>query len=182
VLTRLGADHARVRDRVLSVLTGECGPADSQTRLVADLFDAAKQLTRVRRQKEAAFDAGDLDGAGALRDRERQLLADKVRLEQQLTAATCSASTASSQTTAPPEPPDLVLRSPWRAAGGRRSPALRRPRRRSRADALRRGGGRELDADAVPDMVEDRRWPPGRPSRDRRPRPGRLAAAGAGDP
>ena len=86
VLTRLGANHALVQDRVLSVLAGECGQADSQTRLVADLVDAAEQLTQVRRQKEAAFDAGDLDGAAALRDRERQLLADKLRLEQQLTA------------------------------------------------------------------------------------------------
>jgi len=86
VLTRLGADHARVRERVLGVLAGECGQADSQTRLVADLVDAAEQLTQARQQKEAAFDAGDLDGAAALRDRERQLLADKLRLEQQLTA------------------------------------------------------------------------------------------------
>jgi hypothetical protein len=86
VLTRLGADHARVRERVLGVLAGECGQADSHTRLVADLVDATEQLTQVRRQKEAAFDAGDLDSASALRDRERQLLADKLRLEQQLTA------------------------------------------------------------------------------------------------
>ena len=85
VLTRLGADHARVRERVLGVLAGECGQADSQTRLVADLVDATEQLTQVRRRKEAAFDAGDLDSASALRDRERQLLADKLRLEQQLT-------------------------------------------------------------------------------------------------
>ena len=35
----------------------------------------------MRRQKQAAFDAGDLDGAAALRDRERQLLAGKLRLE-----------------------------------------------------------------------------------------------------
>ena len=55
------------------------------TRLVADLVDATEQLTQVRRRKEAAFDAGDLDSASALRDRERQLLADKLRLEQQLT-------------------------------------------------------------------------------------------------
>ncbi len=40
----------------------------------------------MRRQKEAAFDAGDLDGAAALRDQERQLLAAKRRLETLLTA------------------------------------------------------------------------------------------------
>jgi prophage maintenance system killer protein len=85
VLTRLGADHDRVRERVLGVLAGECGQADSHTRLVAELADAAEQLNELRRQKEAAFEAGDLDSAAALRDRERQLLATKLRLEQQLT-------------------------------------------------------------------------------------------------
>jgi len=85
VLTRLGADHALVRERVLSVLRVECEQADPQTRLAADLVDAAEQFAEVRRHKEAAFDAGDLDAAAALRDRERQLLADKLRLEQQLT-------------------------------------------------------------------------------------------------
>jgi prophage maintenance system killer protein len=85
VLTRLGADHARVRDQVLGVLADECGQSDPQTQLVTDLAGAAEQLTQVRRQKEAAFDAGDLDSATALRDQERQLLADKLRLEQQLT-------------------------------------------------------------------------------------------------
>jgi prophage maintenance system killer protein len=86
VLTRLGTDYARVRERVLGVLTGECEQKNLQTQLVADLVDVAEQLTQVRRQKEAAFDAGDLDSASALRDRERQLLAGKLRLEQQLTA------------------------------------------------------------------------------------------------
>jgi Clp amino terminal domain, pathogenicity island component len=86
VLTRLGADHARVRERVRTVLAAEHMQADPQGQLVADLAEATDQLTQVRQQKEAAFDAGDFDGAAALRDRERQLLADKLRLEQQLTA------------------------------------------------------------------------------------------------
>ena len=86
VLTRLGTDHARARDRVLGVLTEEPGPADPQAQLAADLVGTAEQLTEVRRQKEAAFGAADLDSASALRDRERQLLADKLRLEQRLTA------------------------------------------------------------------------------------------------
>jgi ATP-dependent Clp protease ATP-binding subunit ClpA len=85
VLTRLGADHARVRERVLNVLRGECEQADPHTQLAADLVDTAEQFAEVRRHKEAAFDAGDLDAAVALRDRERQLLAGKLRLEQQLT-------------------------------------------------------------------------------------------------
>jgi prophage maintenance system killer protein len=84
-LVRLGADHARVRERVLDLLAGECGQADPQTQLAEDLVHAAEQLGEVRQQKEAAFDAGDLDSAAALRDRERRLLADKIRLEQQLT-------------------------------------------------------------------------------------------------
>jgi hypothetical protein len=86
VLTRLGADHAQVRERVLAQLTGECEQQDLQARLAADLVDAAEQLTQVRQQKEAAFDPGDLEAAAALRDREKQLLADKLRLENQLTA------------------------------------------------------------------------------------------------
>ncbi len=87
VLARLGADHARVRERVLGMLTSPCAQADPQTQLVADLVDAAEELTQVQRQKEAAFDAGDLDRAAALRDRGKQLLADKLRLEHQLTAS-----------------------------------------------------------------------------------------------
>ena len=82
VLNRFGADHARVQERVLSLLTGECEQVD----IAADLVDAAEQLAQVRRQKEAAFDAGDLDSAAALRDREKQLRVSKLRLENQLTA------------------------------------------------------------------------------------------------
>ena len=50
----------------------------------ADLVAAAEQLALVRQQKQAAFDAGNLDSAAALRDREKQLRADKQRLEDQL--------------------------------------------------------------------------------------------------
>ena len=86
VLTRLGADHAQVRERVLSLLTSKCEEANLPAQLAAGLADTAEELTEVRRQKEAAFDAGDLDRAAALRDRGKQLLADRQRLEQQLTA------------------------------------------------------------------------------------------------
>jgi prophage maintenance system killer protein len=85
VLTRLGSDHAQVRERVLSVLADECEQADPRTRLATELADIAEQLAQVRRHKEAAFDAGDLDVAAALRDQEKQLHAGKLRLEQQLT-------------------------------------------------------------------------------------------------
>jgi len=91
VLTGAGASPALVRERVVDLLTGRSGSADPQTRMfpetvLTDLADAAEQLAQVRQQKEAAFDAGDLETAAALRDQERQLLADKQRLENQLTA------------------------------------------------------------------------------------------------
>jgi ATP-dependent Clp protease ATP-binding subunit ClpC len=91
VLAGFGADHARVREQVLGLLTGEGERAGWGTRLVrmtvpADLVDAAEQLAQVRRQKEAAIDAGDLDTAAALRDREKQLLADHLRREREWTA------------------------------------------------------------------------------------------------
>jgi prophage maintenance system killer protein len=86
VLTRLGADDALVRGQVLGLLSDESEQAGPQTRLAADLADAADRLTRVRQQKEAAFDAGDLDDAAALRDQEKHLLAEKQQLEILLTA------------------------------------------------------------------------------------------------
>jgi prophage maintenance system killer protein len=85
-LTGLGTGHAQVRERVLGLLAGDCEQIDPQAQLAADLVNAAEQLTQVQQDKEAAFDAGDLDAAAALRDREKQLLAGKLRLENQLTA------------------------------------------------------------------------------------------------
>ena len=91
VLGAAGADHGRVRERVLRLLSSGGGLADPHTRMVrvcvpADLVATVEQLTLVRRQKQAAFDAGNLDSAGELRDREKQLRADKRRLEDQLTS------------------------------------------------------------------------------------------------
>ena len=86
VLTGLGAGHAQARERVLGLLTGDCEQTDLQAQLASDLAGAAEQLTQVRQDKEAAFDAGDLEAAWGLRNREKQLLADKLRLENQLTA------------------------------------------------------------------------------------------------
>ena len=101
VLARLGADHARVREAVLELLThqperaglltDECEEPNAETRLVrltlpAELVDTAEQLVQVRQQKEAAFDAGDLDHATTLRDQEKQLLADRLRLEREWTS------------------------------------------------------------------------------------------------
>jgi prophage maintenance system killer protein len=103
VLNRLGADHARVRDRTLDLLAGRRGPADPQAEpagpavpaapvspagpaVPAGLARVTEQLAQLQRQRQAALDAGDLDTAAALRDRERQLLADKLRLEHRWTA------------------------------------------------------------------------------------------------
>ena len=93
VLAAAGADHCRVHDQVLRLLSSGGGPADPHTRMVrvavpVDLVATAEQLTLVRRQKQAAFDAGNLDQAAELRDREKQLRASKRRLEDQLTSGT----------------------------------------------------------------------------------------------
>jgi prophage maintenance system killer protein len=91
VLTALGADHTRVREQVLDLIASVDEQAGPQTRLVrmaipAGLADAVEQLAHVQRQRKAALDAEDLEAAAALRDREDQLRADKLRLEQQWAA------------------------------------------------------------------------------------------------
>jgi hypothetical protein len=86
VLARLGADHASVREQVVGELSSRCEEGDPQGQLAANVADAAERLTQVRREKEAAFETGDLDAAMALRDQERHLLAIKRQLENQLTA------------------------------------------------------------------------------------------------
>jgi ATP-dependent Clp protease ATP-binding subunit ClpA len=45
--------------------------------------DLDEQIAQVRREKESAIDAQNLEQAGTLRDRERQLLADKTARQQQ---------------------------------------------------------------------------------------------------
>jgi hypothetical protein len=49
--------------------------------------DLDEQIAQVRRDKESAIDSQDFEQAGALRDRERQLLADKTARQQQWKAA-----------------------------------------------------------------------------------------------
>jgi ATP-dependent Clp protease ATP-binding subunit ClpA len=90
VLTALGADHARAREQVLGLMTSADEQAGPQTRLVrvavpAGLADAMEQFAQVRRQRKAALDAEDLEAA-ALRNREDQLRAEKLRLEQEWAA------------------------------------------------------------------------------------------------
>jgi ATP-dependent Clp protease ATP-binding subunit ClpC len=48
-----------------------------------DLRELEEQLAQVRRQRQAAIEAGDAEGAAALRDREQQLLADRARRERE---------------------------------------------------------------------------------------------------
>jgi len=91
VLARLGADHARVRQRVLAVLAVGCESAGRKDQLIRlalrdDVPDAGQLLGQVRLQKQAAFDAGDLDAAAVWRDWERQLLAGRLQLKDRLTA------------------------------------------------------------------------------------------------
>jgi hypothetical protein len=91
VLAGRGASDALVRERVVAVLTGRYEQADPKTRLVrlpvpAGLADVTEQLRQVQRQKTATFEAGDREGAAALRDREQQLRAEKLRLEQEWAA------------------------------------------------------------------------------------------------
>ena len=85
-LTALGADDARIREQVLALLRGERDRAAARERLGPDFADAAERLTELRQRKVAAFDAGDVDRAAALRDQEKQLFAEKERLETLLTA------------------------------------------------------------------------------------------------
>jgi Clp amino terminal domain, pathogenicity island component len=91
VLAGRGAGYDRVRERVLAVLTGRHEQADPKTRLVrlpvpAGLADVTERLRQVQRQQTAAFEAGDHDSAAALRGREEQLRAEKLRLEQEWAA------------------------------------------------------------------------------------------------
>jgi ATP-dependent Clp protease ATP-binding subunit ClpA len=86
VLVRLGASATQVRERVLSLIEEREQAGRERLAIPAAIVDTAEQLADVRRQKEAAFGAGDLDRAAAARDQEKQLLASKARLEHQWTS------------------------------------------------------------------------------------------------
>ena len=88
VLASRGVGYDQARERALSLLAGGGEQADPREQLVrlavpGDLADATDQLGQVRRQLRAALDAGDLEAAAALREREKQLRAEKLRLEHQ---------------------------------------------------------------------------------------------------
>ena len=80
-----------VVEQVLGLMASADEQAGPQNRLVrmvipAGLADAVEQLAQVQRQRKAALDAEDLEAAAALRDREDQLRAGQLRLEQQWAA------------------------------------------------------------------------------------------------
>jgi ATP-dependent Clp protease ATP-binding subunit ClpA len=90
VLVRLGAELSPTRRQVIGLLTGDT-EAGAGTRLVHlsmpdELREAEEELAQVRRQKERAIDAEDLDRAAALRDQEQQLLGRLVEREREWTA------------------------------------------------------------------------------------------------
>jgi prophage maintenance system killer protein len=91
VLTGLGADHDRVKERLVDLMNQiqhakrERGQALQAT--LAELADTQEQLNQVRARKEAALDAEDFEAARGLRDQESELLADRARLERQVEAA-----------------------------------------------------------------------------------------------
>lgn len=98
VLTGLGVDYDQVRARIAD-LVDQREQADQEAQRTgqatpAELADTVRQLDQVRAGKEAALDAEDFEAARALRDREKELLAAKARLERQLEA--------------PPDPPDIL--------------------------------------------------------------------------
>ena len=85
VLAAQGADHAQVPERVLDLLARASEQASSKPRMVRQpvpvgLADALEQFPRVRRQKATAVEAGDFEGAAALREREQQLRGEILRL------------------------------------------------------------------------------------------------------
>jgi hypothetical protein len=84
VLAGLGVSYAQAHEQVERWLSGgveQPGPRPQPARSTApaDLLEDDEQLAQVRRQKEAAIDAGHFERAAALRDQERQLLADRAR-------------------------------------------------------------------------------------------------------
>jgi ATP-dependent Clp protease ATP-binding subunit ClpA len=105
VLVKLGADLKLVRQQVIQLLHGHTAEEPEpvvevrlgmvEQRLTAieqrvgigpDTSDLDEQIEVVRTEKEAAVDAQDFEQAVSLRDREKQLLADKAARQEQWAA------------------------------------------------------------------------------------------------
>jgi prophage maintenance system killer protein len=95
VLVKLGARHARLRKQVLRLLdgtpgsreerepaSGPAGPLPSHTSTTASLAYYDQQLADVRRAKDTAIDAQEVDTAAMLRLVEKQLLDRRAQREQ----------------------------------------------------------------------------------------------------
>jgi prophage maintenance system killer protein len=78
VLTRLGADHAQVREQVLGLLADHAQPRNET--VPPGIRDYDVQIAQARQEKDAAIDAQDFDRAAALRASEKQLLAERDRM------------------------------------------------------------------------------------------------------
>jgi prophage maintenance system killer protein len=86
VLTRLGADHARIRDQVLRLLAERTQPRNES--VPPGIRDYDLRIAQARQEKDAAIDAQEFDRAAALRASEKQLLTDRERLIAEWSAGT----------------------------------------------------------------------------------------------
>jgi prophage maintenance system killer protein len=81
VLADLGAHHASVRGQLTRLLSGRRD--DQPSPAPPELHRYDEQIAEVRRDKETAIDAGDVDRARALRSAEKRLLAAKLQWTNQ---------------------------------------------------------------------------------------------------
>ncbi len=93
VLVQFGADLLRIRRQVMQLLRGHEGAeeAGARTRLVritvpADIREHEEKLAQLRRQMEAAIEAGDLDRTNELRNAEEELVTRLTKREREWTA------------------------------------------------------------------------------------------------
>jgi ATP-dependent Clp protease ATP-binding subunit ClpC len=81
-----GRQSSDVSDRV-SALESQLAAIEQRLGAGPATGDLDEQIAQVRRDKESAIDSQDFEQAGSLRDRERQLLADKTARHHQWQAA-----------------------------------------------------------------------------------------------
>jgi hypothetical protein len=86
VLTRLGTDHARIRDQVLRLLAERTQPRNES--VPPGIRDYDLRIAQARQEKDAAIDAQEFARAAALRASEKQLLTDRERLIAEWSAGT----------------------------------------------------------------------------------------------
>ena len=81
VLTDLGADRAQLREQVMALMAAPAaeGPELAARAVPPHLLDIDLKVGQARQEKDEAIDARDFPRATALRDRERELLAERDR-------------------------------------------------------------------------------------------------------